>query len=401
MSSSESRLPHRIPVLRVITRLNIGGPAIQATALSPALEPLGFDVTLVHGSLGRGEGDMSYLLSPGSRTIFVPALAREIRPWADMRALAALYRLMRREQPLIVHTHMAKAGSLGRLAAVLYNLTRGRHRRARIVHTYHGHVLEGYFGGLKTSLFIALERLLARGSDAIVAIAPEVRDEMLGVYRIGVAGQYHVIPLGFNLEPFAAVDDRARTAARGELQIPGGAPVITTVGRLTAIKDHAKLLAVGRHVADRTPDLVILIAGDGELRPELEAKAAALGLGGNVRFLGWRRDLATIYAATDVLALTSRNEGTPVALIEAMASGVPGVATDVGGVRSVIADSSMGVVVPRDDDAAFVAAVTRLLAATDRAAMAARARAHILARFDRRRLVDDIERLYRQLLAGA
>ena len=400
MPSSET-LPRRIPVLRVITRLNIGGPAIQATALSPALQPLGFDVTLVHGSLGRGEGDMSYLLSPGSRTIFIPELSREIRPWTDIRALAALYRLMRREQPLIVHTHMAKAGSLGRLAAILYNLTRGRDQRARIVHTYHGHVLDGYFGGLKTRLIIALERLLARGSDALIAIAPEVRDELLGAYRIGVAGQYQLIPLGFDLHSFANLNDSARTAARRELQIPAGVPVITTVGRLTAIKDHAKLLAIGRQIADRMPDVVILIVGDGELRPQLEARAAALRLNSNVRFLGWRRDLATIYAATDVFALTSRNEGTPVALIEAMASGVPGVSTNVGGVATVIADSSMGVVVPLDDDAAFVDGVTRLLTANERAAIAARARAHVLARFDVRRLVDDIARLYRQLLAGA
>jgi glycosyltransferase involved in cell wall biosynthesis len=385
----------------VITRLNIGGPAIQAAGLSPALEPLGFDVTLVHGALSHGEGDMRYLLSPATRTIFVAPLMREIRPWSDLHALIALYRIVRRERPLIVHTHMAKAGLLGRLAAALYNLTRGDHPRVRIVHTYHGHVLEGYFGGLKTSLIIALERWLAKRSDALIAIAPAVRDELLTGYGIGRAGQYHLIPLGFNLMPFATLDRQARDAARRELQILTDAPVVTTVGRLTAIKDQARLLAIARQVADRRPNLVVLIAGDGELREQLEARAAALGLAGHVRFLGWRRDLATIYAATDVFALTSRNEGTPVALIEAMAAGVPGVATNVGGVPTVIADASMGVLVERDDDAGFVAGVMRLLDASDRPAMAARARAHVLERFDSRRLVGDIERLYRQLLAKA
>ena len=401
MPTADTHQDSRIPVVRVITRLNIGGPAIQAAGLSPALAPLGFDVTLVHGSLGRGEGDMSYLLSPATRTIVVPPLKREISPWSDLRALAALYSVMRRQQPLIVHTHMAKAGSLGRLAATLYNLTRGDRPRARIVHTYHGHVLEGYFGGFKTRLFITFERLLARLSDALIAIAPGVRDELLNVHRIGSAGQYHLIPLGFDLQPFAEVDDEARAMARRELQIPETAPVLTTVGRLTAIKDHAKLLTIARALADRRPDLVVLIVGDGELRRELEAKAAALQLCGHVRFLGWRRDLATIYAATDVFALTSRNEGTPVALIEAMASGVPGVATNVGGVPTVIADEALGVLVALDDDAGFVAGVTRFLDPASRSAAAGRARAHVLARFDKGRLVRDIERLYRELLADA
>jgi glycosyltransferase involved in cell wall biosynthesis len=387
-------------VVRVITRLNIGGPAIQAASLSPALAPLGFDVTLLHGRLGRGEGDMSYLLAPGTPTVFIPTLAREIQPWADLRALVAIYRELRRLRPQIVHTHMAKAGLLGRLAAALYNLTRGAAPRARIVHTYHGHVLEGYFGGTKTALIIAAERWLAHVSDALVAIAPAIREELLHHYRIGRAEQYRLIPLGFNLDAFAAVDGPARARARDALDVAPHAPVLTTVGRLTAIKDQQRLIAMTTSLVERYPALTVLIVGDGELRAALEGHAATLGLGRHVRFLGWRRDLATIYAATDVFVLTSRNEGTPVALIEAMASGVPGVSTDVGGVPTVLADDSMGVRVPLDDDAAFVAGVVRLLEAPDRGAVGARARAHVLARFDSRRLVADIERLYRELLAG-
>jgi glycosyltransferase involved in cell wall biosynthesis len=385
----------------VITRLNIGGPAIQASAMPAALAPLGFDTALVHGRLGRGEGDMSYLVPPGTDTVFVPSLAREINPLNDLRALWALYGEMRRRQPRIVHTHMAKAGLLGRTAAMLYNLTRGQAPRARIVHTYHGHVLEGYFGALKTWLFITLERWLAKGTDAIVAIAPAIRDELLNGYRIGRAEQYHVVPLGFALAPFAAVDAAARAAARQALAIPPGAPVITTVGRLTAIKQQDWLLTVARMIAERRPDLIVLIAGDGELRQDLERQAAQLGLAAQVRFLGWRRDLAALYAATDVFVLSSRNEGTPVALIEAMAAGVPGVSTDVGGVPTVIADDTMGIRVPLGDATAFAAGVLRLLDAPDRAAIAARARAHVLKHFDSRRLVSDIEQLYRGLLGPA
>jgi glycosyltransferase involved in cell wall biosynthesis len=267
------------------------------------------------------------------------------------------------------------------------------------VHTYHGHVLEGYFGGIKTALFIAFERWLARASDALIAIAPAVRRELLDVYRIGRADQYHLIPLGFDLQPFAAIDAAARERARRELDLPPDARVITTVGRLTAIKDQSRLLKLARQIADRERRLLVLIAGGGELAGALEAEASALGLAAHVRFLGWRRDLATIYAATDVFVLTSRNEGTPVALIEAMASGVPGVSTDVGGVSTVIADESMGIRVPLDDDAAFVSGVLRLFEAPDRDAIGARARAHVLAHFDSRRLVHDIARLYRDLLA--
>jgi glycosyltransferase involved in cell wall biosynthesis len=388
-----------IPVVRVITRLNIGGPSIQAASLSSALVPRGFTTTLVHGRLGPGEGDMSYLVAAGVATVFVPTLGRAIQPLADLRALAALVGELRRRRPRIVHTHMAKAGLLGRVAAKIYNLTRGAAPPARVVHTYHGHVLEGYFNPLTTSLFIALERLMARGTDAIIAIAPAIRTELLDEYRIGRAEQYRVIPLGFDLAPFAAVDAAARGRARRELGIADAAPVVTTVGRLTAIKQHAKLLDIARLVTARHASTVFLIVGDGELRGELEAQAARLGLGANVRFLGWRRDLATIYAASDVFALTSRNEGTPVALIEAMASGVPGVSTNVGGVPTVIANAGMGVLVALDDEQGFADAVSGLLERpVDAAAMGARGRAHVLHHFDSRRLTDDIERLYRELL---
>ena len=388
-------------IARVITRLNIGGPSIQATRLTTALAAHGFSTRLLHGRLGEGEGDMSYLLAADADAVFVDTLCRPLSPVNDLRTLWRLYRELRRWQPHSVHTHMAKAGLLGRLAAAAYNLTRGSAPRARVVHTYHGHVLDGYFRPFMTKVFIGLERLLARLSDVIIAISPAIRADLLRTYRIGKESQYRVVPLGFDLAPFAAVDAKARDDARRTLDVPPGAPVISTVGRLTAIKQHHLFLEVIARLAPTHPGIIALIAGDGELRAELEGQAARLGLTSQVRFLGWRRDLATIYAATDVFALTSRNEGTPVALIEAMASGVPGVSTDVGGVPTVIADPGMGVRVALDDEPAFAAAVLRLLdRPEDAAAMAARGRAHVMAHFDRGRLIDDIDRLYRQLLAG-
>jgi glycosyltransferase involved in cell wall biosynthesis len=235
-------------------------------------------------------------------------------------------------------------------------------------------------------------------SDRIIAISPAIRDELSGGHKIGRPGQYRVVPLGFDLSPFTAVDEAARVEARRALDIPPAAAVVTTVGRLTGIKQHTLFLDVFARVAARHPGAIAVVAGDGELRAHLEAHATALGVAGQVRWLGWRRDLATIYGATDVFLLTSRNEGTPVALIEAMASGVPGVSTDVGGVKDVIDSADAGVRAPFGDIAALAAGVDALLEdPARRRAMGARARASVLARFDIERLVGDIAAVYQDM----
>jgi len=388
-----------IAVVRVITRLNIGGPSIQATRLS-ALDRDGFSTTLIHGRLGEGEGDMSYLIVPGTRAIYIDSLCRPVSPLSDLRAFTRLVGEMRKARPQIVHTHMAKAGLLGRLAAAVYNLTRGSAPRARIIHTYHGHVLEGYFSPLMTRLFVGFEQMLARVSDAIVAISPAIERELRDNFHIGRADQYRVVPLGFDLTSFAEINDATRIRARQDLHLAADADVVCTVGRLTAIKQHRLFLETIAHVAKQRPALVALIAGDGELRAELEAYAAELGITDRVRFLGWRRDLATIYAASDVFLLTSRNEGTPVALIEAMASGIPGVSTDVGGVKDVIVSDQAGARVGEHRAEALALPVVRYLAdPVRRRESGLTARAAVLDRFSLDRLVDDVRRLYRELLA--
>jgi glycosyltransferase involved in cell wall biosynthesis len=389
-----------IAVVRIITRLNIGGPSIQATRLS-ALDRDGFETTLIHGRLGDGEGDMSYLIAPDARAIYVPTLCRPLSPLNDLRTLFRLYRELAKARPSIVHTHMAKAGLLGRGAAAIYNMLRGASPRARVVHTYHGHVLEGYFSPLMTNVFIGLERLLARASDRIVAISPAIERELRDGFRIGNATQYRVVPLGFDLSGFANVDAPARAAARRALSLAADADVVSTVGRLTAIKQHRLFLETISETARSRPKLVALIAGDGELRSGLEAYARELGIADRVRFLGWRRDLATIYGATDVFLLTSRNEGTPVALIEAMASGVPGVSTDVGGVKDVITSEAIGARVGDASAAALAAPILQYLADPARRLEAGtRARAAVVDRFSLDRLVHDIKALYRELLAA-
>jgi glycosyltransferase involved in cell wall biosynthesis len=388
-----------VRVVRIITRLNIGGPSIQAITLSSRLTARGLETLLVHGRLGEGEGDMRYLLDGSTETRALPALRRPIAPAHDAVALAQLLDLLRDMRPDIVHTHMAKAGSLGRTAAAIYNVTAGRGRRAKIVHTYHGHVLEGYFGGTTERIFAAAERGLARVTDAIVAISPAIRDELLQQHRIGRADQYRVIPLGFDLHALSAIDDPQRRQARAALGIDEGAHVVSTVGRLTAIKQHELFLDAAALVAARDPAALFLIAGDGERRAELERRAKALGLADRTRFLGWRRDLTTIYGATDVFLLTSRNEGTPVALIESLAAGVPGVSTDVGGIRDVIGGDDVGLIAPFGDARALADHVVALLGDRERRRrMGDAGRQSVTSRYSLDRLVDDVERLYRELL---
>lgn len=392
--------PSKPRIVRIITRLNIGGPAIQAITLSARLAAEGFDTTLVHGRLAPGEGDMRTLLPSSTLdAVYLDGLRRSIEPVDDAVTLGRLLALMRRVRPSIVHTHMAKAGALGRLAAMAYNAGPGRRSPARIVHTYHGHVLEGYFSARTTSVFLRLERLLARRTDALVAVSPAIRRELLEDFGIGRPERFHVVPLGFNLDALAAIDPAARRLARAELGIEPGAPVIAWVGRLTAIKQPQLFLDVARLVANTWPAAVFLLVGDGELRGEVEASIGQLGLTGNVRLLGWRGDLATIYAATDVFALTSRNEGTPVALIEAMAAGLPGVSPDVGGIPDVVPGSALGLVVSGATAGHFAEAVCGLLKDPERRReMGGLARKSVLPRFGFERLVSDVTALYWRLL---
>ncbi len=341
---------------------------------------------------------MRYLLSPATAVEHLPSLRRELSPTNDCAAFMRVSAILRDFRPHIVHTHMAKAGAIGRAATAFYNRSLEPSDRARVVHTYHGHVLEGYFSPAKTALFVGIERRLARFTDRIIAISPAIRDELLRDYRIGRPEQYRIVPLGFDLSALAGIDEPARVAARQSLGLDARSHVVSTVGRLTAIKQHQLFLEAARLIAAQDPAAVFLVVGDGELRAALEQAARTFGIADRVRFLGWRRDLSTIYGASDVFMLTSRNEGTPVALIESIAAGVPGVSTDVGGVRDVLQGEG-GVAVPFGDAAAMASAVTQLLGDTNRRRTTGeRGRASVVARYSIDRLVDDIEILYRDLL---
>jgi glycosyltransferase involved in cell wall biosynthesis len=382
----------KIRVLRVIARLNVGGPAIHATLLTRELDPDRYESRLVAGSEDEQEGN--YLTLHG-QTIDalheVPALGREINPLRDLNALRELIRLIRTFRPHIVHTHTAKAGLLGRLAARWC-------RVPVIVHTFHGHVFHGYFSPAKTALFVGLERRLGRMTDRLITVSETVREEILA-RRIGRPGQFEVVRLGLDLRPFAACESRTGEL-RQELGLPAATRIVVIVARLVPIKAHETFLDMAERLAPKYPDLVFLVVGDGERRAALEADARARGLADRVRFLGWRADLDRIYADADVVTLTSRNEGSPVALIEAMAAGRPVVSTRAGGVAELVGEA--GVLADVGDAAGLADGVVRLLEDPCRAReMGLAARARVLPHYGHPRLISDIDSLYQRLIREA
>jgi glycosyltransferase involved in cell wall biosynthesis len=379
----------RIRVLRVIARLNVGGPALHASLLTERLDPDRYDSLLVAGAEGPSEGNYLALHRRRlPRLVHLPALSREIGP-RDAIALVELLRLIRRERPLIVHTHTAKAGTLGRLAAWLA-------RVPVVVHTYHGHVFRGYFSPAKTRFFVGVERWLARRTDRLLSVSPQVRRELLEL-GIGTPERSAVVPLGLDLDPF--LNGGAGGRLRRELGIEPAAPVVAIVARLVVIKAHEVFFEAASIVSRRRPDARFLVVGDGERRAELEALVARLALGRAVHFLGWRRDLPAIYRDVDVVALTSRNEGSPVSLIEAMAAGRPVVATGVGGVPDLVEHGVNGYLVGPDQPAELADALLALLADPGRReAFGGAGRKRVYPAFAADRLLRDIDALYATLL---
>lgn len=378
----------KLKVVRVIARLNVGGPAIHTVLLTRDLDPKRFESILVTGTEGPDEGSMrDWAIEQGVTPVIIPELGREISPFADLKVLFKLYRLFRREKPDIVHTHTAKAGFVARLAAWLAAVP-------IIVHTFHGHVFHSYFGPLKTRLFIFIEQVLAHLTDRIITISQLQRQEILE-YGIASSDKILIISLGFDLEPFLT-NDCWRGQLRAEFGFAERIKLVGIVARLTGVKNHELFLEAAALVHKRCESVQFLIVGDGELRTDLEQQAERLGLNGVVSFLGWRQDLPAIYADLDLVVLTSRNEGTPVTLIEAQASGCPVVATKVGGVPDIILDGETGYLVPPND--AHALAETMLQALSDDSQKLGQAgRQLVKEKFSVSRLVHDIETLYNDL----
>ena len=390
-------------MLRLIARLNVGGPARHAVILDAGLRRLGVNTMLTFGPVGPAEGSLESLATGrGIPVRRIEQLGRRITPWDDLRAFAAIVQLLRRWRPDVLHTHTAKAGTLGRVAAMLHNCTLPRKRRCAVVHTFHGHVFTGYFGRWGTLAVRLVERALARTSDRIVAISERQREDLTRRYRVATPEQVVVIPLGLELEALFRLNRRSASDAaplRGSLNLRQDDFVVGYVGRLVPIKDVDTLLRAVALVRSQEPSVHLIVVGDGECRDELARLAGRLGLAGAVHFLGWRSDLPEVYDAFDLFALTSRNEGTPVALIEAMAAGVPALATAVGGVPDVIEHGVTGTVVPPDRPDLVAAAIMEIRRDPPRAAaMAVAARSAARRRYGPDRLVADVHALYHEAI---
>ena len=380
-------------MLRIFSRLNIGGPAVHVILLSAGLRPLGYETRLVVGTESPREGNMLALAA--EKNVVCEAMAglgREIAPLSDLRALVGLHRLMRSWRPHIVHTHTAKAGLLGRLAARAAGVP-------TVVHTFHGHVLRGYFSPPKTALFRWLETRLASVADALVAVSEAVKQDLVDL-RIASADKIHVVPLGLDLSHLAGALPRGEL--RREEGIPETSPLVGMVGRLVPIKDVPGFLRAARIVRAARAEARFALVGDGEERLALESLCRELGLDGGVTFFGWRRDLAAVYGDLDVVVNASLNEGTPVALIEALAAARPVVATRVGGTPDLLGErGERGRLVPPGDPVALAQAILETLDQSEAArARALAGREHVLARHSVDRLVRDVDALYRELRAA-
>jgi glycosyltransferase involved in cell wall biosynthesis len=378
--------------VQVTSRLSVGGSVAQAIYLAASLRDHGYDTLLVHGEPPPGEGTMAPLADRlGVERISIASLQRELGP-GDLASVVAIAHLLRRLRPAVVHTHAAKAGAVGRIAGRLA-------RVPAIVHTFHGHVLRGYFPPRKEAMFRRIERGLAHAADAIVAVSDEVRDDLVSL-GVEPASRIRTIRIGFEMTALD-LDEHAHHALRGStrrtLGIDDDRPIVALVGRVVAVKRVDRFLAAARAVS--TIDALFLVVGDGEERARLEASADARALAGRLRFLGYRDDVAAILHASDIVVLTSDLEGTPVSLIEAGACSLPVVGTAVGGVPDVVIDGVTGLLAGVDDVPGIAAAIDRLIADRTLARTLGRAgRERVVPRFSLDRLAAKHADLYASLL---
>src|SRR5438046_5283347 len=384
-------LPTTAPpkLARVITRMNIGGPARHVTILTAHASPE-FDAVLLTGETAEREGSLEgEALAAGARVVHVPRLRRALNPLSDLTAILWLYRYFRREKPAIVATHTAKAGTLGRTAAWLAGVP-------VIIHTFHGHVLDGYFGRLTTSFFLFIERALGRVTTRFIAISPEIAADL---DRLGIGhGKVIVVRLGLELEH---VTNGKRGLLRTDLGIPPDAVLVGIVGRLVPIKAHDVFLAAAAKLAKVARKAHFAIVGDGDLWSHLHEDVHAAALHDVLHFAGWRADLADVYADLDIVVCCSRNEGTPVSVIEACAAGLPVIGTPVGGMTDIITDDLNGLLVPTGDAEALAGAIKGLIAdPRRRSSMGAAGHKIVLERYGASRMVNELKQVYSELLNG-
>ena len=384
----EASLRRPVRVLRVIARLNIGGPARHVGVLSAGLNREGYRHLLVTGREAASEGSLRSLAEgEGVEVADLPRLGREISPVNDLLCVGNLGAIIRNFQPDIVHTHTAKAGFVGRVAALRAGVP-------VLAHTFHGHVLRGYFSPWKNLVFRRLEQWLARHTGLLITVSQTVAEE-LSAEGVAPRSRFEIVPLGLVLRPFLEVG--ASPDLKRELGLAAGVRLLGAVGRLVPIKDLPTLLEALALLQSEVPDLHLALVGDGESAPDLRQLARRKGIGDRVHFAGWRGDLRSVYAGLDAVVLSSRNEGTPVSLIEALAAGRPVVATTVGGVPEVLEQGRLGRLVPAGRPDRLAQAIREAL--QDPRPPSRSDREAVVDRFSPEKLVQRMDRLYRQLLA--
>ena len=385
--------------MRIIARLNVGGPALHVVHLTHEFRKRGHESLLVVGPVPEAEGNMEYFAAKWKIPLIrVAELVRPVSPKKDLIALWKIYRLIRREKPLIVHTHTAKAGTLGRFAALLAGVP-------ITIHTFHGNIFEGYFSPARTRLFLFIERLLAHFTDRIITVSRSQSAELIDKYKIGTPEQLEVVRLGIDLDTFQSVGevklDQTRMQRAHEL-------VIGWVGRFTEIKDPLFFVDLAAAVKSSGTQAKFIMVGDGHLRQAVEERISERGLQGQIMLLGWRDNMSEVYTQVDLMVLTSLNEGTPVTMIESMATGRPFVAFNVGGMPDLMSGIARayegfnvfdnGVLVGPRNVAVFARAIDLLVREPERRVRMGQAgRVCAFQNFSKERLAQDMEALYRKL----
>jgi glycosyltransferase involved in cell wall biosynthesis len=385
----------KIKILRIINRFNIGGPTYNATFLTRFISD-DFETLLVGGLPEQDEQDSLHIPGAyGLKPILIPELKRKPDLRSDRAAYKKIRAIIEDFQPDIVHTHAAKAGAIGRRAAISAKVP-------VVVHTFHGHVFHSYFGKMKTWLYKTIERRLARKSNGIIAISNLQKIELAQEYRISKEQKIKVIPLGFDLRRFSELRETERVAVRSELYLADDEVAVAIIGRLAPVKDHLFFLKVIEYVAGKTKSRFrVFIVGDGSERSVIEREVQRI----NARFPGlitltsWITDIARFNAGIDIVCLTSKNEGTPVSLIEAQASGIPVLSTDVGGVRDVVRDGETGFIIPVGELETYARQLRMLIDDEKmRLKMSQNGWSFVRDRFHYERLVHDMEEYYKELL---
>ncbi|MBU1740214.1 MAG: glycosyltransferase [Proteobacteria bacterium] len=410
--------PNPIVVLRLIARLNLGGPAKHVTWLLREMDPAVFRQTLVCGQVEPGEDDMTPLIrAAGVEPVVVPTLGRSLHPVRDAKSLLACLEILVRTKPDLVHTHTSKAGFVGRAAAFIYNLGRRLAFRppVRVVHTFHGHTFHSYFGRLRGGLFLRIERLLARlATDRIVAISRRQYEEIHLTYGVGRPGQMVVIPLGVDTSLW---DDPApgRDFWRRRFDFQEDEIVVGAVGRVAPVKNYGLLVDAAAALREVAPEhyercrFVLIGGGPPDQTAALTRRAEEAGVGNRFRLLGPLVDPENFFPGLDAVLLTSDNEGTPLSLIEGLAAGRPVVATAVGGVPDVVGPQlavqdgfsvhHRGLLAAPRDAVGLARGLACLMDPPDLAArLGALGRRHVRLTYDKSRLAADLGRLYHELI---